>query len=35
MSSQKYKTNSFCVGGRQHSSTTNITGDITIKKTGK
>ena len=36
MSSQKFKTNSYCVGGRHHSSTTNITGDITInKKTGK
>ena len=36
MSSQKFKTNSYCVGGRHHSSTSNITGDITInKKTGK
>ena len=35
MSSQKFKTNSYCVGGRHHSSTSNITGDITInKKTG-
>ena len=35
MSFQKYKTNSYCVGGRHHSSTSNITGDITInKKTG-
>ena len=32
MSSQKFKTNSYCVGGRHHSSTTKITGDITIKK---
>ena len=36
MSSQKFKSNSYCVGGRHYSSTTNITGDITInKKTGK
>ena len=36
MSSQKFKSNSYCVGGRHHSSTSNITGDITInKKTGK
>ena len=36
MSSQKFKTNSFCVGGRHHSFTTNITGDISINKnTGK
>ena len=36
MRSQKFKTNSYCVGGRHHSSTTNITGDISInKKTGK
>ena len=36
MSSQKFKTNSYCVGGRHHCSTSNITGDITInKKTGK
>ena len=36
MSSQKFKTNSYCVGGRHHSSTSNISGDITInKKTGK
>ena len=36
MSFQKFKTNSYCVGGRHHSSTLNITGDITInKKTGK
>ena len=32
MSFQKFKTNSYCVGGRHHSSTSNITGDITIKK---
>ena len=36
MSSQKYKTNSYCVGGRHYSSTSNISGDITVnKKTGK
>ena len=36
MSFQKVKTNSYCVGGRHHSSTSNITGDITFnKKTGK
>ena len=36
MSFQKFKCNSYCVGGRHHSSTTNITGNITIhKKTGK
>ena len=36
MSSRKIKTDSYCVRGRHHSSTTNITGDITInKKTGK
>ena len=32
MSSQKFKTNSYCVGGRHHSSTSNITGDITINE---
>ena len=32
MDSQKFKTNSYCVGGRHHSSTSNITGDITINK---
>ena len=36
MSSQKFKSNGYCVGGRHNSSTTVITGDITInKKTGK
>ena len=36
MSSQKFKTNSYCVGGKHHISTKNIVGDITInKKTGK
>ena len=36
MSFQKFKTNSYCVGGRHRSATKNIVGDITInKKTGK
>ena len=36
MSFQKFKTNSYCVGGRHQSTTKNIVGDITIiKKTGK
>ena len=36
MSFQKFKINSYCVGGRHDSSTSNITGDITInKKSGK
>ena len=36
MSSQKFKTDSYCVGGRHKSATKNIVGDITInKKTGK
>ena len=36
MSFQKFKTNSYCVGGRHKSATKNIVGDITInKKTGK
>ena len=36
MSFQKFKTISYCVGGPHHSSTSNITGDITVnKKTGK
>ena len=36
MNFQKIKTNSYCVGGRHHSSTTNLSGDISInKKTGK
>ena len=36
MSSQKFKTDSYCVGGRHRSSTKNIVGEITInKKTGK
>ena len=32
MSFQKFKTNSFCVGGRHQSATKNIVGDITINK---
>ena len=36
MSFQKFKTNSYCVGGRHKQATKNIVGDITInKKTGK
>ena len=29
MSFQKFKTNSYCVGGRHQSATKNIVGDIT------
>ena len=33
---QKFKSDSYCVGGRQRSATKNLVGDITIKrKTGK
>ena len=36
MSFQKFKSDSYCVGGRHRSATINIVGDITInKKTGK
>ena len=36
MSFQKFKSDSYCVGGRHRSATKNIVGDITInKKTGK
>ena len=36
MSFQKFKNDSYCVGGRHRSGTKNIVGDITInKKTGK
>ena len=36
MSSQKFQSDSYCVGGRHKSSTKNITGEITVnKKTGK
>ena len=35
MSFNKFKTNSYCVGGRHYSQTKNITGEITTnKKTG-
>ena len=35
MSFQKFRTNSYCVGGRHRSATKNIVGDISInKKTG-
>ena len=32
MSFQKFKSDSYCVGGRHRSATKNIVGDITIKK---
>ena len=36
MNSQKFETNSYCVGKKQRSGTKNTTGDITInKKTGR
>ena len=36
MNSQKFKSNSYCVGGKHYSGTKNITGEITVnKKTGK
>ena len=36
MSFQKFKSDSYCVGGKHRSGTKNITGDITSnKKTGK
>ena len=35
-SSQKFKTNSYCVGHKGYSGTKNITGEVTInKKTGR
>ena len=35
MSFNKFKNNSYCVGGKHYSPTTNIRGDITVnKKTG-
>ena len=35
MSYNKFKNNSYCVGGKHYSATTNIRGDITVnKKTG-
>ena len=36
MNSQKFKSDSYCVGGKHRSGTKNITGEITVsKKTGK
>ena len=36
MSFQKFKSDSYCVGGKHKSSTKNITGEVTVnKKTGK
>ena len=36
MNLQKFQSNSYCIGGKHHSGTKNITGDITSnKKTGK
>ena len=36
MNSQKFKTDSYCVGGQHISTTENIVGDISNnKKTGK
>ena len=36
MSFQKFKSDSYCVGGRHRSATKNIVGEITnTKKTGK
>ena len=36
MNSQKFKTNSYCVGGKHYSGTKNITSEKTTnKKTGK
>ena len=36
MSFQRFKSDSYCVGGRHKSATKNIVGDVTInKKTGK
>ena len=32
MSFQKFKSESYCVGGRHKSATKNIVGDITINK---
>ena len=32
MSFNKFKKNSYCVGGKQYSATTNIRGDITQNK---
>ena len=36
MNSQKFKSDSYCVGGKHRSGTKNITGEMTVnKKTGK
>ena len=36
MNSNKFKTNSYCVGGKHYSGTKNTAGEITLnKKTGK
>ena len=36
MNSQKFKSDSYCVGGKHRSGTKSITGEITFnKKTGK
>ena len=36
MTFNKFKTNSYCVGGKQYSGTKNIAGEISIfKRTGK
>ena len=32
MNSQKFATDSYCVGGRHRSGTKDITGEITVKK---
>ena len=32
MNSQKFATDSFCVGGRHRSGTKDITGEITVNK---
>ena len=34
MSFKKFKNNSYCVGGKHYSATTNIRGDHTVNKTG-
>ena len=36
MNSQKFKSDSYCVGGKHRSGTKNITGEVTVnKKTNK
>ena len=32
MSFNKFRNNSYCVGGKRYSPTTNIRGDITVNK---